>query len=95
MIEYHSPEGVRRTPAMPYDLSLNLGASAAATLALLANGFPDSVNFLDAVENALLSRCPRLVIKRFDKGNASITAPAELVAEMVNGCDGLIAAYGH
>jgi hypothetical protein len=35
------------------------------------------------------------VIKRFDKGNASITAPAELVAEMVNGCDGLIAAYGH
>lgn len=95
MIEYHNPEGVRRTPAIPYDLSLTLGESSAATLGLLANGFPDSVNFLDAVERALLSRCPRLVIKRFDKGNASITAPTALLTEMVNGCDGLIAAYGH
>ena len=95
MIEYHNPEGVRSTPAMPYNLSLSLGASSEATLGLLANGFPNSVNFLDAVESALLSRCPRLAIKRFDKGNASIVAPTELVAELVNSCDGLIAAYGH
>jgi hypothetical protein len=95
MIEFHNPEGVRRTPAIPYDLSLNLTESPTATVGLLANGFPDSVAFLDAVETVLQRRCPQVLIMRFDKGNASIVAPADLVTEMVDHCDGLIAAYGH
>lgn len=95
MIEFHNPEGVRRTPAIPYELTLRLTETSVSTVGLLANGFPDSVAFLDAVETALVSRCPQVVIKRFDKGNASIVAPAELVSEIVSDCDGLIAAYGH
>ena len=61
----------------------------------LANGFPDSEAFLDAVAVSLNERYPSLVIERFNKGNASITAPDSLMDDIANRCDALIAAYGH
>jgi hypothetical protein len=80
---------------MPYTLGLDLDAEPAASIGLMANGFPDSVAFLDAVEVALVAQHPNLRIHRYNKGNASISASDALMDEIANQCDGLIAAYGH
>ena len=95
MIEFHHPEGERLQAATPYDLSLDLAGDATVTLGLLANGFPGSVAFLDAVETVLKKRKPELKIARMDKGNASVSAPEPLLHDISEQCDGLIAAYGH
>ena len=95
MIEFHHPGGERRQAATPYDLSLDLVGDEPVTLGLLANGFPGSVAFLDAVETVLKKRKPTLKIARFDKGNASVSAPEPLLQDISLECDGLIAAYGH
>ena len=46
MIEFHNPQGQRAVPADPYTLGIDLAANAPVVVGLLANGFPDSENFL-------------------------------------------------
>ena len=94
-VQFHDPRGVRAQAPIPYTLGLDLDAEPAASIGLMANGFPDSVAFLDAVEVALVAQHPNLRIHRYNKGNASISAPDTLMDEIANQCDGLIAAYGH
>ena len=81
------------TAATPYRLSADLAKPL--NIGLLANGFPDSVNFLDRVEEVLGDRLPNATFSRFDKGNASITVPDAMLNEMVTTCDVAVAAYGH
>ena len=64
-------------------------------MALLANGFPDSENFLDALGAVLRERFPKLEIRSWNKGNASIAAPQEMLDEIRSSCQVAIAAYGH
>lgn len=94
-IQFHDPRGIRAQAAQPYTLGLDLSAESDASIGLMANGFPDSVAFLDAIEVALVARFPKLTVHRYNKGNASISAPKALMDEIANDCDGLIAAYGH
>ena len=49
--------------------------SGPVDIGLLANGFPDSVAFLDQVQAALAEALPEARFHRWDKGNASIQAP--------------------
>ena len=96
MITFHDPRGECATQAEPYTLSYELTADGqGTTVALLANGFPDSENFLDAVGRVLSARLPKLVIKSWNKGNASIPAPQEMLDEIKASCQVAIAAYGH
>jgi len=92
-IEYLDPRGVPETVAMPYDLSADL--SGAATVGLLANGFPDSVAFLDQVEAAMRSLRPELGYARYDKGNASAIADEAMLDALTSECAAVVAAYGH
>ena len=94
-VQFHDPRGVRAQAPIPYTLGLDLDAEPSASIGLMANGFPDSVAFLDALEVALVAHHPKLRIHRYNKGNASISAPDALMDEIANQCDGLIAAYGH
>ena len=48
-----------------------------ATIGLLANGFPDSVPFLDEVGKAIGRLRPGINLKAYNKGNATIAAPGE------------------
>ena len=64
-------------------------------IGLLANGFPDSVPFLEAVGRALEAAFPQITTQLWDKGNASITASDALVQEIYAASDGVVAAYGH
>ena len=94
-VSFVDPRATPSLPVDPYDVA-PLDATRPTTIALLANGFPDSVPFLDHVERELLEVAPAgTQIKRYAKPNASTLVSAEVLARMVDECDALVTAYGH
>ncbi len=94
MIEFLDPRGEPGTPVEPYRLGIEAG-SGAITIGLLANGFPDSVKFLDAIERSMASANPQATFERFDKGDASSIVSDAMLADLVDRCQAVVAAYGH
>ena len=92
-IEFHDPRGATRVAPEPYTLTHDLGSSP--TIGLLANNFPDSVAFLDAVEAALASNLPDAAFVRYEKPGASAPANEALVEKIATECDVMVTAYGH
>ena len=78
----------------PYTLGIDLEAEHGVTVGFLANGFPDSVAFLEAVATALASRVT-ITARHWNKGNASIPASPEILGEIEGSCHAVVAAYGH
>lgn len=93
-VRYVDPRAEPGMPVEPYTLRADLDARP-LTIGLLANGFPDSVPFLDAVGAALAEVLPGISFLRWDKGDASSVASTEVLAEMAAGCHAVVAAYGH
>lgn len=93
-IRFVDPRAQPGTPIDPYELAIDVAGGSIA-IGLLANGFPDSVNFLDQVQASLAEILPAATFLRYDKGNASIPAPEPLLAEIAGSCQAVIAAYGH
>ena len=91
-IEYLDPQAEPAESVTPYELSADGGA---LTIGLLANGFPDSVPFLDAVGESLRRVRPDLEVRAWNKGNASMVADDQLIGEITDDCDAVVAAYGH
>ena len=95
MIQYHDPRGKVVVEHYPYHLGITLKGSNKTTVGLLANGFPDSENFLAHIADVLAAEMPGLVLKRFNKGNPSIPASKEILQGIGDHCQAVIAAYGH
>ena len=95
MIEFHNPQGERAVPADPYTLGIDLAANPPSVVGLLANGFPDSENFLRHVGTELERLIDGIEVRVWNKGNASIAAPDSMLDEIQALCDAVIAAYGH
>ena len=95
MIEFLNPEADVGIDQIPYDLSVAVDGAVQTTIGLLANGFPDSVEFLNQVGAAISRRRPGINLKAYNKGNATIAAPEKLLGEIGGDCVGVIAAYGH
>ncbi len=93
MIQFHDPRGVSAAEPLPYDLAVDLCSGTA--VACLANGFPDSANFLARLAEAMAASVPGLRFEHFDKGNASVPANEELLGRIANRCQAAVAAYGH
>jgi|GEM_PF-90886 len=91
-VRFVDPRSASATQPEPYELRADL---AAATIGLLANGFPDSVNFLTEVEAVLRAQLPGATFARYDKGNASMLASPEMLDEIATTCTAVVAAYGH
>ena len=62
---------------------------------MLANSFPDSGNFLDAVERSLKSLLPAATFRRYAKPNASMPAVDQLLDGIAAECQAVVTAYGH
>lgn len=92
-ISYHDPRGETRVEPEAYVCRHDLAGSP--IIGLLANGFPDSVAFLDAVEGALATALPQASFKRYQKPGASAPANAPMVETIAAECDALVTAYGH
>ena len=95
MIEYHNPDAPVGIEETPYDLSLQIDAEGGTSIGLLANGFPDSVEFLDEVGSALQNLRPGITVQAYNKGNATVPANEQLLGEIGGECVGVVAAYGH
>ena len=93
MIEFHDPRAQPSVEPTPYELETEL--TDGKTVGLLANGFPDSVRFLDQLEAVLSERLPRVTVKRYDKGNASVILDDQVLAGITKECHAVVAAYGH
>ncbi len=92
MIEFHDPRADVGTEQMPYNLILGNGD---VTVALLANGFPDSDAFLEQIGSVLAEAAPGVRVRHWNKGNASIIANDAMLTDIETECDAAIAAYGH
>lgn len=77
----------------PYTLRAEL--TEGDSVALFANGFPDSVAFLEHVEKALSHELPGITFVHYDKGNASALASEEHLSSIAESCSAVVAAYGH
>ena len=76
-------------------LSAVIRGSETISIGFLANGFPDSENFLHHLETAMQALEPTIEVFSYNKGNASIPAAEELLATIQGECAAVIAAYGH
>jgi len=92
-ISFLDPRGESAVEPTPYDLSIRLDPGV--TVGLLANGFPDSVEFLDAVGEAITARRPGIELARWNKGDASAIANDTMLGEIEAECAAVVAAYGH
>ena len=94
MIEFLDPRAATQTEVTPYTLAIDLEGQSGATVGFLANGFPDSAAFLEAVSRALSAKVG-IADRHWNKGNASIPASPEILGEIKSSCKAVIAAYGH
>ena len=92
-IQFHEPRADARKPDQPY--RCRLAQAAEPTLGLLANGFPDSEAFLDAIAAAIMQARPGVRIRRYNKHGASVPAQPDLIDTIVAECDAVVTAYGH
>jgi hypothetical protein len=99
MIEFHDPRGDVATPIedylLSYDIAGEVGQGSKPVIGLLANGFPDSENFLKHLGDALKKTFPAVEVRLWNKGNAAIPAPENMLDEIKAVCQVAIAAYGH
>jgi len=97
MIKFIDPRGSVATEIEPYALSMDIRAQKGlgVTVALLANGFPDSELFIRKIGKALEKRLPDIRTLVWNKGNAGVEVSDEMVQEIVSDCQVAIAAYGH
>ena len=94
MVTFLDPRSEPGAPVEPYELRVDAHA-APLTFGLVANGFPDSEEFLDQVEKALAVAVPDASFRRWNKNNASSIISDEMLDEVIADCQAVVAAYGH
>lgn len=95
MIEYHDPVAATSIELVPYTHAIPVSSANQVHIGFLANGFPDSENFLDALQEAMQALQPGITAHAYNKGNASVPAGEELLREITGQCQAVVAAYGH
>jgi hypothetical protein len=92
-MEFLDPRGVPSRSIEPYALRADLNDGD--TIALFANGFPDSAAFLEHIDAALSRELPGVTFLHLDKGNASALASEDDLSTIAETCSAVVAAYGH
>ena len=92
-MEFLDPRGTPLAPIEPYRGKAALAAGE--TIGLFANGFPDSVAFLEHIGVALTRALPGVDVQLWNKGNASALASPAHLGEIEAQCSAVVAAYGH
>ena len=95
MIEYHNPAAQVVLEVEPYTLSASVTGSKEISIGFLANGFPDSENFLNEIQKAMQAIEPGIEVCSYNKGNASMPANEEMIFKIKSECQAVVAAYGH
>ena len=91
--EFHDPRAKPKAAPEAYELSADF--TKPLSIGLVANGFPDSVRFLDHVEKTLGQAVPTASFVRYDKGDASSVVSERMLDDIQAECQAVVAAYGH
>ncbi len=94
MIEFLDPRAEPSAPIELYTPRID-PQTRPVSIGLLANGFPDSVAFLTQIEEALRRELPDAEFHHYNKGDASIVVPDEMLDRISRECQAVVAAYGH
>ena len=94
-MKFHDPRGQAAVESEPYTLAVDLSQKGAAQVAFLANGFPDSVEFLEQVDLAMGKLLPDMSSRHWNKGDASSAARPEMLEQIEGSCGVAVVAYGH
>jgi hypothetical protein len=65
------------------------------TIGLLANGFPDSAHFLNAVAQQISARMNGVTFERVTKVSPPTPLTESQLKLLTTTCDAVVAAYGH
>lgn len=97
MISYLDPRSAPAAPIDPYAVSRSpLGTGEPLRIGLMANGFPDSVAFLERVRESVQRLTPfGTVIVLHNKGNASAIATEAQIDALAAEAHVVVTAYGH
>ena len=97
VITYLDPRSAPSAPIDPYVVSRKpLADGEPLRIGLMANGFPDSVAFLERVRDSLTHHTPDgTVIVLHNKGNASAVATPAQIDALANDAHVVVTAYGH
>ncbi len=97
IVRFIDPCGRITTEMEPYELlnNLKVNGGASITVALLANGSPDSEIYIKKVGESIKKRSPNIRTLVWNKGNDGVEASDEIVSEIMAGCRVVIAAYGY
>jgi hypothetical protein len=92
-IRFHDP----RPPTLAATDAYAVGAlgDQPLTIGLLANGFPDSMTFLDALAVELAILRPGAAFVRVEKVSPPTPLTEAQHRTLTEGCMGVVAAYGH
>lgn len=93
-IRFHDPRARIGAPVDPYHLAADWSGRTPA-IGLLANGFPDSVAFLEEIQGVLCRRFPTVKTQLWNKGDASSLASDSLLTTISAEVEAVITAYGH
>ena len=93
-VKFLDPRAEPGLPVDPYRLGLDV-TSGPVDIGLLANGFPDSVAFLDQVRPPWRRRSRRPGSTAGTRGTPRSSAPDAMLAEIPAECRAVVAAYGH
>lgn len=94
-MKFHDPRGETAVECEPYTLAFDLTENGSARVAFLANGFPDSVEFLAQVDLAMAERLPGMSSRHWNKGDASASAGTQMLDQIEDTCRVAVVAYGH
>ena len=92
-VEFHDPRGEPVAEPLAYDLTAEL--SEPISIALLSNGYPDAVAFLEKVRAAIEPGLGKATFRIYDKGDPTVSISDHMLAEIENECNAVISAFGH
>ena len=92
-IRFHDPRPPTAATVDAYKVDGH--GDRAPVIGLLANGFPDSMTFLDALSVELALRVPGVTFARVEKPSPPTPLTAEQHRMLTEDCVAVVAAYGH
>ena len=92
-IRFFDPRPPTAAPVDAYRVDAH--GDRAVIIGLLANGFPDSMTFLDALSVEIATRVPGATFARIEKASPPTPLTAEQHRTLTEDCVGVVAAYGH
>ena len=94
-VSFHDPRPPIVEAAHSFERLALRSVPSNPTIGLLANGFPDSAQFLNAVAQQISARIDGVTFERVTKVSPPTPLTESQLSLLTTTCDAVVAAYGH